>query len=338
MERKVEPWSVEKIYKNEDLIDTPEFQREPKLWNEEYKRRLIDSILRDIDIPKIYFSKEEKIYYVIDGQQRIQTIWSFLNNEFKILYKNEEKTFAELDEAAQKQIKEFELQVVILKDADDDYLRELFLRLQLGLLLKSGEKLNALSGEMKDFIFDAMRKHNFIESLPVGSNRFGKETLCAQICINSNTINGKEKTFSRTRFDDLADFIRDNAKPDSQSFKTFKTRVIKVLDLLEKYFDDKTNLQNKSFILSIYFMVEDLMNNDSGYDKKLPKFEKFINKLIVRLKEESEKGFKKDNKNLYEFQSFLSNAPGEKYQIKKRHDKLKEYFDYYLKNDKILGD
>ncbi len=41
------------------------------------------------------------------------------------------------------------------------------------------------------------------------------------------------------------------------------------------------------------------------------------------------------NKELYVFESYLSNAPGEKYQIKNRHDKLKDLFDYYQTNHKI---
>ena len=70
----------------------------------------------------------------------------------------------------------------------------------------------------------------------------------------------------------------------------------------------------------------------------MKKFVDFVTKLLQRLKEEARAGIKRSNEDLYVFQSYLSNAPGEKYQIENRHTKLKELFNYYVKNNKIKGD
>ncbi len=70
----------------------------------------------------------------------------------------------------------------------------------------------------------------------------------------------------------------------------------------------------------------------------MKKFVDFVTKLLQRLKEEARAGIKRSNEDLYVFQSYLSNAPGEKYHIENRHTKLKELFDYYVKNNKIKGD
>jgi uncharacterized protein with ParB-like and HNH nuclease domain len=56
------------------------------------KQLLIDSILNDYDIPKLYFhvlSMDDKInsgfeYDVIDGRQRIETIFKFINGDFPL--------------------------------------------------------------------------------------------------------------------------------------------------------------------------------------------------------------------------------------------------------------
>jgi hypothetical protein len=38
------------------------------------------------------------------------------------------------------------------------------------------------------------------------------------------------------------------------------------------------------------------------------------------------------------FQSCLSSAPGEEYQIRNRHEKLEKYFTHFKKTKKIPGD
>ena len=53
MKRNVENWKVEKVYKERENITFPDYQREPTVWNLEDKKLLIDSILENIDIPKL---------------------------------------------------------------------------------------------------------------------------------------------------------------------------------------------------------------------------------------------------------------------------------------------
>jgi hypothetical protein len=60
----------------------PEYQRH-SVWSHAAKIMLIDSILRDIPMPKIYVHvkttpKGKRVYSVIDGQQRIRAILEFL--------------------------------------------------------------------------------------------------------------------------------------------------------------------------------------------------------------------------------------------------------------------
>ncbi len=53
---------------------------------------MIDSIINDYDIPKLYFhvldstDKKNKNYKyaVIDGRQRLETIWMFIDNKFTL--------------------------------------------------------------------------------------------------------------------------------------------------------------------------------------------------------------------------------------------------------------
>ena len=72
----------------------PSYQRRSDIWTPEKRQLLIDSILNEFDIPKLYFHVLSKprllknghtaLYSIIDGRQRIETIWEFLDGKLKL--------------------------------------------------------------------------------------------------------------------------------------------------------------------------------------------------------------------------------------------------------------
>jgi uncharacterized protein with ParB-like and HNH nuclease domain len=97
MKRTVQDWSIEKLLKERARISFPEYQRQPNLWSVEKKSLLIDSILQDIDIPKLYFFLAGKdSYEVVDGQQRLWAIWEFVDKEILISIKKAEGSYSRL--------------------------------------------------------------------------------------------------------------------------------------------------------------------------------------------------------------------------------------------------
>jgi uncharacterized protein with ParB-like and HNH nuclease domain len=341
MKRTVENWSIEELQKYRDIIDFPEYQRQPKLWSQERKERLIDSILGNIDIPKLYFNQtKDGEYEVVDGQQRLWAIWEFLEDEYPYNKGGKARTYSKLTPGEQRKIRDFILQVTVLQDADDDYLRELFLRLQLGLLLVTGEKLHAATGAMKQFVFDVLVKRPFVAHVNIPSRRYAKETLCAQISINS-FMKAKTAKFARTRYEDLIYFFKEYENPRGQvaEFYARQTKHIeKVLKELDDAFKEKaTSLSNRSYILSIYLLFEEL-REDLGTPAARKQFVDFIFLLWRRLREEISEGFDRRNRELYTFETMVSSAPGEKYQIERRHTKLLELFEYFKATKTIRGD
>lgn len=342
MKRNIENWTLERVLKERTRISFPEYQREKKLWSPDKKSLLIDTILEDIDIPKLYFNRTpDGNYEVVDGQQRLWTIWEFLSDEFS--YKG--RTFTKLTKSEQTRIKKYQLQITVFDNADNAYLTTLFVRLQIALLLVAGEKLHALSGAMKDFIFGPMVSHRFVRTLGISDRRYAKQTLCAQICINSFTrANLGGDAFTTTRYDNLQYFFQEYAQPqgkDKEFFNTMSAKIRRVLDALNAAFGERARqLSNRSYILSLYLFFEELL----GDEKELPRVEakrfvEFSLKLWRRSREEAKKGFDRTNKELYTFGTYLSSAPTEKYQIQRRDQKLREYFDYYRRTDgKIKGD
>jgi uncharacterized protein with ParB-like and HNH nuclease domain len=78
----------ERIQKN------PVYQRNGDVWTLEKKQLLMDSILNDYDIPKLYFhaltnanssSRDREFdYAIVDGRQRLEAIWGFMNDEWSL--------------------------------------------------------------------------------------------------------------------------------------------------------------------------------------------------------------------------------------------------------------
>ena len=140
-------------------------------------------------------------------------------------------------------------------------MRELFLCLQLGLLLVTGEKLHAATGVMKEFVFDTLPAHKFVKALNIVNRRYAKETLTAQIAINSFT-RAKQGSSARTRYEDLLSFFQEYARPTGHDIELFRKQskaILATLDGLWNCFGERTSeLSNRSDVLSVYLLFEDI--------------------------------------------------------------------------------
>src|ERR1051326_7083273 len=180
-----------------------DYQRE-KIWSREDQETLIDSIIKNIDIPKIYLAriegKENFDFECIDGKQRLATLLKYYKPEgstdspLRVGIAGERYTYkrlrAELPPLADK-IDDFQLTFVIYPQIDDDeFLREIFRRLQLGVRLNSGELLKSHMGTIRDFVYKEMGKETpFLRRTKLSEKRFSRQFTLAQISINSFSRN-----------------------------------------------------------------------------------------------------------------------------------------------------
>lgn len=74
-------------WRRDGTLRIPDVQRS-LVWTIDQKRLLIDSLLRKYDVPKIYLMEvyeDGKCYYdIYDGQQRLEAIYAFFNDEFHL--------------------------------------------------------------------------------------------------------------------------------------------------------------------------------------------------------------------------------------------------------------
>ncbi len=76
--------AIDKMFRRRDRYEIPDWQRD-KVWDNGKKQRLINTILRGWRLPKFYFVKvDDDEFEVVDGQQRLNAIFSFYDNELSL--------------------------------------------------------------------------------------------------------------------------------------------------------------------------------------------------------------------------------------------------------------
>jgi Protein of unknown function DUF262 len=147
-----------------ELVLAPKFQRR-EVWSPKARSYLIDTIVRGKPIPKIYMRQDinpetrRTKREIVDGQQRLHTVLSFLKDGFKISKAHHEdyggKYFSGLDKATQRDILKYEFVVDLLQDMPDNEVYDLFARINTyAEKLKDQELRNAKwFGEFKSSVY-----------------------------------------------------------------------------------------------------------------------------------------------------------------------------------------
>src|SRR5690606_11060255 len=76
-----------RLFRDDGLIVNRKYQRK-LVWTRDEKENLIDSVLKDYPIPLILLAdssvKDKQIFEIIDGMQRLNAIFAFIENEFPV--------------------------------------------------------------------------------------------------------------------------------------------------------------------------------------------------------------------------------------------------------------
>jgi hypothetical protein len=325
-----------------------DYQRE-KIWSRTNQLELLDSIVKNIDVPKIYLARiqgnENFDFECIDGKQRMTTLLSFFKpepdeNPLTVRIAGENFTYKrlskELPPLAEK-IEKFELTFVIYQNIDDEeFLREIFRRLQLGVRLNTGELLKTYTGTMRDFVYKEMGSNApFLRNTRLSEKRFSRQFTLAQISINSFSRN-ETGEFVRTRLDDLTDFFNENHNLNSKNENLRRIRI--VLGLMDKHFGNKAqSISSRAVAVSAYLFVEELyLRKKIDMKKKvslIKEFANFFEALLDEIKHNLDLLTNYENPEnttvLEDFQKYITQASVEPYAIKRRHQFLDYAFKYY---------
>lgn len=138
------------------LLLSPKFQRR-NVWTPTARSFLMDTIVRGKPIPKVFLRQKinvqtrQSIREVVDGQQRLRTILSFVKDGFTINPKHNSKyggrffsQLSEVDDIIQENILKFEISTDLLVNLPDSEILDIFSRLNsYSVTLNEQEKINA---------------------------------------------------------------------------------------------------------------------------------------------------------------------------------------------------
>jgi len=150
----------------------PYFQRRA-VWSQPARVFLIDTILRELSIPKFYLrttidlATKKSMREVVDGQQRLRAIFDFANDELKLTSRAGDLsgyTYSTLPHELQEKFLTYSLAVETLVNANDADVLEVFSRLNsYGETLNAPEKRHAtFQGVFKWSVHEMSKKYDWM--------------------------------------------------------------------------------------------------------------------------------------------------------------------------------
>lgn len=254
----------------------PEYQRQGGVWNLEKKQLLIDSILNDYDIPKLYFHKltqqqkkesgRDYDFAIIDGRQRIEAIWDFidgqlsLDRDFEYLIDPSMKagglTYQDLATEYPKMKIRFDsyiLPVILVETEDIDLIEDMFSRLNEAVPLNAAEKRNALGGPMAKAIRDLSSNIFFTDRVKFGNGRYQHREIAARMLYIELSLQTSSKTFDTKKpyLDKMVIQYRETNEDTSWLERT----TINVVNAMNNIFISKDLLLRSQSSISVYYIL-----------------------------------------------------------------------------------
>lgn len=261
--------------KDEIQVD-PEYQRKGQIWTLEKKQLLIDSILNDYDIPKIYFhylrnynSNSEYTYSIIDGRQRLETIWQFMNNEFVIsndfVYQKSPTinlnglSYSDLAHHNPKiriRFDSFVLPVILVEtsDGDIDLIEDMFSRLNEAAPLNSAEKRNAIGGKLVKAIRTLSEHTFFTKKVKFRNSRYQHREIVARFLLVEKCLQTDKKLVDTKKvyLDSLA---KEHKKTHATLTRDMHSKVNFILDTMALVFTKNDELLSAQGNMTIYYLL-----------------------------------------------------------------------------------
>lgn len=279
-----------RMIKEGELILQPDYQRK-FVWNQKTMSQFIESLLLSIPIPTIFLSEnDDDTLEVIDGQQRLTTVFTFFKSilnedDLKNVKKGNEylnymaplelsglstlsdfnkKTFAELDDRIQRKFKNVSLPIVIIqKDSSEDIKYDIFSRINQGSIKLNGQELLNV---MYRGVF--LTKLNEVCELDIVDEIFGKRVVLKkrygynEILLRAFVIN----EFIDESFTSIKKIeVRNPKLLDGKKERTYGGRLnTAIIEFLKEYRNDvKKSEELENFILKSIEKVNIVFGNDA---------------------------------------------------------------------------
>lgn len=260
------------LYSERESIQIdPEYQRASDIWPEEKRQLLIDSIINGYDIPKLYFHKfpkprtidgREYEYSIIDGKQRLTSIWGFIDGDYALSKEAEYLadsntkiaglTYAELGQRHPRLKMRFDaytLSVMCVETEDLELIEDMFSRLNEAVPLSAAEKRNAFGGPLPRAIRSIAKAPFFTYSLPFGNSRYKHFDLACKFLLieHRGRVADTKKAY-------LDGFVRDWKESGTEAaLRRVKGGAKETLDVMRGRFTKGDSLLRSVGMVTLYY-------------------------------------------------------------------------------------
>lgn len=262
---------------NRGLLDLdPPYQRR-SVWNQDYKDYFIDTVLNGFPAPAIFIYQEitpegvSKVS-IVDGKQRLSTLFEFANNKFPVyedatIERFRGKFFKDLDTLTKQNFWKYQFAIEYLPSSDEQVIGNIFDRINRNVSKLTPQELRhaKYSGlfitsveELTTWMFKYLDEKN--ENFPRIDSRSKKQMkdveMVAQLLL---FLEEGAKSYNQKYLDE-AFSDRDIAWEDKEQieaeFRTTVESIKKILDLSKDLV--KTRLKNQADFYSLFGAIAEL--------------------------------------------------------------------------------
>jgi hypothetical protein len=266
----------------------PPFQRAGRIWSRGDKAFLIDSILNEYDIPKLYMAdftfgndilnKKDLPYAIIDGKQRLEAIFEFYSGEVVLDdnfvfqqnptmklgglgYSDLTKNYPEVADI----FKNHPLSVVHVITDEQEKIDELFVRLNRSKPLTGAEIRNAMSGPLAEIVRLLAGHELFKLRVKFTTRRAQDKNAATKLLLfeyNSKLVETKRKNLDR--------FAQKAEKEPREKIELASRRVIDTLDRMSEIFLPGDPMLRSAGVFPVFYWL--IRQSDSKHDQYVREF------------------------------------------------------------------
>ena len=246
--------SISNMVKGGAINIKPKYQRRQR-WDKTKQSALIESFLLNIPVPPIFLAEDEYgKYSVIDGKQRITSIYNFIELKQKLV--NLEK-FEEIENLSFNQlppqlnnalrIRPYIRVITLLKQSDPSLKYEVFNRLNTGgdNLLPQEIRNAAYEGELNDALIELSENEFLRKQLNIAEEKIRlkskvyKEMRDVEYVLRFFTLRKYWKNFSGNMRKEMDRFMIENAKSKNLDIPRLKYIYNTSLELCDEIWGDR---------------------------------------------------------------------------------------------------
>lgn len=345
MKVKVEIWTISDLFDIAGKINEQPVYQRGEVWKDNKKSLLVDSILRGIDMPKIFLRKLKNSPYdfeVADGQQRISAILKFKSD--KLALRNDivsgldlgkigavnvgQMSYSMLPKNLRNKFDQYELTIALIEETDKNEVRTLFGRLQLGESLTPAEKRNAIVSIVGNCIDNLALNHKFFISSKIPPARFKHQDYLSHVfalIAYNNSYDLKANLLEK--------LYLENSIKLSQAFQK---KISTILDnMYEIDRNSKSHIVNKFAFIDIFWLLFLEYDNYSSvdHDKFAKRFERFEQERLENNKEPEKllsAEVTEQDKDLYSYIMSFNYSGSKPSNINTRNKVFRKLFKKYL--------